>query len=167
MDFERVFKAYFKDVFLYVRSLSAEEGLAEEITQETFVKALKAIDSFDGKKDIRAWLFAIARNTYYSYLRQQKKLADEPLDDHAQFDHTDFTMRFVDEERAFLVHQFLHGVKEPYKEVFNLRVFGELSFEKIGRIFGKSTGWARVTYYRAKQQMIDYMEVIDNEDTPL
>lgn len=100
MDFERVFKAYFKDVFLYVRSLSAEEGLAEEITQETFVKALKALDSFDGKKDIRAWLFAIARNTYYSYLRQQKKLADEPLDDHAQFDHTDFTMRFVDEERA-------------------------------------------------------------------
>ena len=67
----------------------------------------------------------------------------------------------------YLVHQFLHGVKEPYKEVFNLRVFGELSFEKIGRIFGKSTGWARVTYYRAKQQMIDYMEVIDNEDTPL
>lgn len=58
-------------------------------------------------------------------------------------------------------------MKEPYKEVFNLRVFGELSFEKIGRIFGKSTGWARVTYYRAKQQMIDYMEVIDNEDTPL
>lgn len=50
MDFERVFKAYFKDVFLYVRSLSAEEGLAEEITQETFVKALKAIDAFDGKK---------------------------------------------------------------------------------------------------------------------
>lgn len=162
-----VFREYFKDVFLYVRSLSAEEGLAEEITQETFVKALKAIDAFDGKKDIRAWLFAIARNTYYSYLRQQKKLADYPPDYTKQFEQTDFTMRFVDEERAFLVHQFLHSMKEPYKEVFNLRVFGELSFEKIGKIFGKSAGWARVTYYRAKKQMVDYMEVIEHEDTAL
>ncbi|MEE0510506.1 MAG: sigma-70 family RNA polymerase sigma factor [Peptococcaceae bacterium] len=167
MDFEMVFREYFKDVFLYVRSLSAEEGLAEEITQETFVKALKAIDAFDGKKDIRAWLFAIARNTYYSYLRQQKKLADYPPDYTKQFEQTDFTMRFVDEERAFLVHQFLHSMKEPYKEVFNLRVFGELSFEKIGKIFGKSAGWARVTYYRAKKQMVDYMEVIEHEDTAL
>ncbi len=55
------------------------------------------------------------------------------------------------EEDAFAVHQFLHSMKEPYKEVFSLRTFGELSFDKIGRLFGKSAGWARVTFYRAKK----------------
>lgn len=162
MDFEEIYQLYFKDVFLYVRSLSAEESVAEEVTQETFFKALKAIDSYDGRKDIRAWLFTIARNTYYSGLRKQKPMSDEPPPEFAS-PQQDFTLQFVDEERALLIHRFLHEMKEPYKEVFNLRVFGELSFEKIGSIFGKSAGWARVTYYRAKQQIAQYMEVMDDE----
>lgn len=162
MTFDEVYREYFKDVLLYVRSLSAEEGLAEEVTQETFFKALKAIDRFDGKTDIRAWLFTIARNTYYSHLRRQKKLTDAPPTE-PENPQRDFTLQLVDEERALLIHHFLHEMKEPYKEVFNLRVFGELSFEKIGGIFGKSAGWARVTYYRAKEQIVRYLEVIDDE----
>lgn len=64
----------------------------------------------------------------------------------------------MNEEDAFAVHQFLHSMKEPYKEVFSLRTFGELPFEKIGLLFGKSAGWARVTYYRARKQITEYME---------
>lgn len=66
MDFESIYQLYFKDVFLFLRSISVNEDIAEEITQETFTKALKAIDTFDGNKDIRAWLFTIAKNTYFS-----------------------------------------------------------------------------------------------------
>ena len=73
MDFERIYRLYFKDVFLYLRALSASTDTAEEITQETFVKALRSISSFDGSKDIRAWLFTIARNTYYTYCRRQAR----------------------------------------------------------------------------------------------
>ena len=69
-----------------------------------------------------------------------------------------FAENLVDEEQAFLIHQFLHTMEEPYKEVFNLRVFGELSYEKIGMLFGKSSGWARVTFYRAKKKIEEYME---------
>ena len=72
MDFDLVYQTYFKDIFLYMRSLSADEQIAEEITQEAFTKALKSLDSFDGKKDIRAWLFTIAKNTYYTYCKRQK-----------------------------------------------------------------------------------------------
>lgn len=77
MDFERIYRMYFKDVFLYLRALSADTDTAKEITQETFVKALRSIDTFDGSKDIRAWLFTIARNTYYTYCRRQARYADE------------------------------------------------------------------------------------------
>ena len=72
MDFDLIYQAYFKDAFLYMCSLSADENIAEEITQEAFTKALKSLDSFDGKKDIRAWLFTIAKNTYYTYCKRQK-----------------------------------------------------------------------------------------------
>lgn len=64
MDFESIYQLYFKDVFLFLRSISVNEDIAEEITQETFTRALKAIDTFDGNKDIRAWLFTIAKNTW-------------------------------------------------------------------------------------------------------
>lgn len=167
MDVERIYRLYFKDVFLYLRALSASADTAEEITQETFVKALRSIDSFDGSKDIRAWLFTIARNTYYTYCRRQSRYADEELSENEQDIQPDFTEQFADEESAFQIHRFLHGMDEPYKEVFSLRVFGELPFEKIGAIFGKSSGWARVTFYRAKKQIIEYMEVTEHEEDKL
>ena len=167
MDFERIYRMYFKDVFLYLRALSADTNTAEEITQETFVKALRSIDTFDGSKDIRAWLFTIARNTYYTHCRRQSRYADEELSENEPDIQPDFTERFADEESAFQIHRFLHGMDEPYKEVFSLRVFGELPFEKIGAIFGKSSGWARVTFYRAKKQIIEYMEVTEHEEDKL
>lgn len=167
MDFERIYRMYFKDVFLYLRALSADTDTAEEITQETFVKALRSIDTFNGSKDIRAWLFTIARNTYYTYCRRQTRYADEELSENEQDIRPDFTEQFADEERALQIHRFLHGMDEPYKEVFSLRVFGELPFEKIGAIFGKSSGWARVTFYRAKKQIIEYMEVTEHEEDKL
>ncbi|MFR4758307.1 MAG: RNA polymerase sigma factor [Evtepia gabavorous] len=73
MDFEGIYQSYCKDVFRYLRSLSAGEDLAEEITQETFAKALKAIDRFQGDKDIRAWLFTIAKHTYYTHCKREKR----------------------------------------------------------------------------------------------
>lgn len=81
MDIENVYELYFKDVFLYERSLSADAGTAEEITQETFMKALKSLDSFDGSRDIRARLFTIARNTWYTFCRREHLYADDGYSD--------------------------------------------------------------------------------------
>ena len=133
------------------------------MTQETFAKALKSIDTYDGAKDIRAWLFTIAKNTYYTFCKRQKIYADKEISENVADVQIDFTEQFVDEENAFLIHQFLHDMNEPYKEVFSLRVFGELPFEKIGMLFRKSPGWARVTFYRAKKQILEYMEAIEYE----
>ena len=77
MDFDLIYKQYFRDVFLYLRSLSANEDIAEEIAQKTFAKALKAIDSYDGQKDIRAWLFTIAKNTYFTDCKRQNLFSGE------------------------------------------------------------------------------------------
>ena len=162
MDFERVYTEYFKDVYLYLRSLSANEDTAEELTQEVFSKALKSLNRFYGSKDIRAWLFTIAKNTYFTLCRRQKLFISEELTEPIPDRRVQFTEHLEDEAQAFQIHQFLHNMKDPYKEVFSLRVFGELSFEKIAMLFGKSPGWARVTYHRARKQIIAYMEDIDH-----
>ena len=157
MDFEEIYREYFQEVYLFIKSLSMDESIAEEITQEAFFKALKAIESFDGSKDIRAWLFTIAKNTYFSNYKIKKRQIDIEEIEEAKTG-VQIVKHLMNEEDAFTVHQFLHSMDEPYKEVFSLRTFGELPFEKIGRLFGKSAGWARVTFYRARKQIIEYME---------
>lgn len=167
MDFDLIYQTYFEDVFLYLRGLSNSETIAEEITQETFMKALKALDRFDGSKDIKAWLFTIAKNTYFTYCKRQKLFLEIVIVDNIAVPQSDFTLRVEDEESAFCIHQFLHQMKEPYKEVFTLRVFGELPFEKIAALFNKSPGWARVVFYRAKVQIKEYMEALESEQNIL
>ena len=73
----------------------------------------------------------------------------------------DLEGRYIEKEKALRIHEKLHRLKEPYKEVFSLRVFGELSFREIGELFGKSENWARVTYHRARMRI---KEELENED---
>ena len=163
MEFKDIYRRYFRDVYRFTLGLTQDEPLAEEITQETFFKALKAFEKFDGSKDIRAWLFTIARNEFYDHCRAQKRtISQEELPQELP-EGVRIEERVEDGERAFAIHQFLHSMAEPYKEVFTLRVFGELPFEKIGRLFGKSANWARVTFYRAKVQITTHMEETEHE----
>lgn len=167
MEFEEIYQKHFRDVYRFALGLTQDRALAEEIAQDTFFRALKALDRFDGSKDIRAWLFTIARNTWYSYCRAHKRtLSQEDLPQDLP-DGVRIEERIEDEESAFAIHQFLHTMAEPYKEVFTLRVLGELPYEKIGRLFGKSANWARVTFYRAKVQIITHMEAMDHERNQL
>lgn len=128
-----------------------------ELADKKGIKALVAIDSFDGSKDVRAWLFTIAKNTFLSECRKRKWIADEEVSEEIPAAEGDFIEVISDKETAVLIHKYLHGMKEPYKEVFHLRVFGELEFEQIGDIFGKSASWARVTFYRAKNEIRKFM----------
>ena len=64
----------------------------------------------------------------------------------------------ADADTSLRIHRVLHNLDEPYKEVFQLRVFGELSFKEIGSIFGKTETWARVTFHRARMMVKERME---------
>lgn len=149
-EFDEIYKRYFSDVYKYALSLTRDEHAAEEITQETFFKALKAIDKFDGRCKLYVWLCQIAKNTYFTDRRRTAKgseLATESRPDDA------LEERLLNKESYFEIHKKLHALGEPYKEVFSLRVFSELSFRQIGELFGKTESWARVTYHRAKMKI--------------
>ena len=70
MDFEEIYRTYFNDVFVYIRKLSGDENIAEEITSQTFFKALSSINKFRGECDVRVWLCQIAKNCYFTYLKK-------------------------------------------------------------------------------------------------
>ena len=148
-DFQEVYNLYFRDVYRYALSLCRNESVAEEITQETFYKALEKLDSFDGKCKVSVWLCQIAKNTYISMSRKDKRL-DPDADTALLPSDGNIEERFFDRETAFAVHKVLHALEEPYKEVFSLRAFGELSFKQIAELFGRTEAWARVTYHRAR-----------------
>ncbi|MGN9162354.1 RNA polymerase sigma factor [Clostridium sulfidigenes] len=156
-EFEDIYKNYFKDIFLYIYSLSGDRHIAEDITAETFMKAIKSIERFKGNCDIRVWLCQIAKNCYFSFLRKKKKTVH--LDELSeQKDNFNFEQIISSTEESMKIHEILHNLDEPYKEVFSLRVFGELSFKQIACLFGKSDNWACVTYHRARNKIKERME---------
>lgn len=146
--FDKVYAEYFSEVYKFVISLCQNPVLAEEITQETFFKALKNINNFKGECKISTWLCKIAKNTFYSYAKKHNGEID--FSSELVISEENIEKQFVDKETAYVIHKVLHKLNEPYKEVFWLRTFGELSFGQIGAIFDKTESWARVTYYRAK-----------------
>lgn len=148
IEFEEIYERYFKDVYKYALSLTHSPDLAEEITQETFFKALRAIDRFDGRCKLFVWLCQIAKNTYFT--SKQRSGREDTLPEELGWDDYSLEERFLDRESSFEIHRRLHALEEPYKEVFSLRTFGELPFQQIGALFGKTESWARVTYHRAK-----------------
>ena len=151
-DFESIYEQYFQDVFLYVKALSNNEHIAEEIASETFFKAMTAIDGFKGNCDIRVWLCQIAKNSYISYLRKNKNTVhDDLLIDMP--DDSDLEQSLINKEASRTIHKILHQLPEPYKEVFMLRVLGELSFRQIANLFHKTENWACVTFHRAKSKI--------------
>ena len=145
-EFQEVYELYFRDVYKYVLALCRDEHMAEEVTQETFFKALKSIGSFRGQCKLYVWLCQIAKHTYFSMAAKSRN-AEEAV----SIDTEDALEKaLMAKESAFEIHKLLHELEEPYKEVFSLRVFGELSFKQIGQLFGKTESWARVTYHRAR-----------------
>jgi len=148
-EFDEIYVQHFKYVYKYILSLCRNPSIAEEITQEAFIKALDNLDRYNGSCKIQVWLCQIAKRTYFTYSEKAKRV-DGSFIEQKWNDTSDFEQKLFDKENTFEIHRVLHALDEPYKEVFSLRLFGELSFLQIGELFGKTESWARVTYHRAK-----------------
>ena len=160
-DFSEIYQASVKKVYHFLLGLSQSPDLAEELTAETFYQAYLHIDSFQERCEIDTWLCQIAKNAYYKELKRrsrhlpQSKTEDLPASDVFQ--------TLENRQQALRLHKLLHTMKDPYREVFTLHIFGELTFKEIADIFGKSVSWAKMTFYRAKARLIHEMEVQNGE----
>ena len=153
-DFEMVFRDNNQFVFRFLMKLCGDVSLAEELTQETFFRAYMNLSALRNEDKVAAWLCQIAKNTYFAWFNEQKR--KQPISQPTPADSTpDIAELFEEKELAGRAFSVLRALEEPYKEVFMLSVFGGLSLKDISAMFGKSESWARVTYYRAKQKIME------------
>lgn len=156
-EFEKMMRSCAPVVYRFLLSMCGNEDLAEELTSETFYRAYLHIDRFRGECRPETWLCQIAKNALYRETRRTKRMISWEQLGTAEADG-DFFERIANREQTLKIYSHLHRLSDPYKEVFMLRLLGELKFKEIADIYGKSESWAKVTFYRAKNKLIELME---------
>ncbi|WP_100331939.1 RNA polymerase sigma factor [Bacillus xiapuensis] len=156
MNIEDVYQEYASFVYKYLLTLTNDAQFSEELTQETFYQAIKSIDHFHdhGKAKFSTWLCAIAKNVWLQELNREKK-RNQLANSLSEEDATTYNLEeefFKNEDKINFFKQ-AHKLSEKKREILYLRLLGDLSFKEIGAIFGESETWARVTFYRAKQEL--------------
>lgn len=152
--FDQVYKKYLSEVYRFLLKICGNHDLAEELTQSTFVIAFEQIEKFRGTCKMSVWLCQIAKHEYFAHIRRQKRFVGEDV---IAYEEAPISVEdeVIDQEEAMRIQKILSTLPEPYREVFTLRVLGELGFADIGKPYGKSESWARVTYYRAKKMIAE------------
>lgn len=160
MDIDKIYKEYFETVYKYLLYFTHNEDLSEELTQETFYKAIRKINQFKEKSSILTWLIQIARNLYFDEFKRNKKLEELVEIEYKIYDKS-IEDTIVSNEEKLELKQRINDLDEIHKKVVILRISGELGFKEIGLLFNKSETWARVTFYRAKNKL---MKGVDDND---
>lgn len=159
---EKLYKEYSRLVFNYLNSLCGNFEIAEELTQETFYKAIKGINKFNNECKISTWLCRIAKNTWIDFLRKEKKQDFISVDNDFYFEDLIVEKSLDDNltEKSELINLYkhIHELDENTREVFYLRIKGELSFKDIGEILNKSESWAKLAFYRGKIKLKEAMK---------
>ena len=159
VDFNVIYEQYAEQIYRFLIRLCGDVNLAEDLLQDTFLKAMEKVDTFDNRCKLTTWLCQIAKNTYYDSLRKKKRYSvTNLLDQDYVSDEQSLEEKMVESETIHEIRKHIHQLSEPYKEVFLLRFYAGLSFREIGQIFDKSEVWGRVTYLRAKDMILSKME---------
>ncbi len=147
---EEVYRQYASTVYRYLLSLTRSSDIAEELTQETFYRAIRASDRYDGSCSITTWLCAIAKRVRLEHAR--KHPANEDISVQAIPTGSAEEEVMASEGRLEIMRR-LHAMPEPTREVMYLRIFGGLAFKEVGEVLGMTENRARVIYYRGKEKL--------------
>lgn len=161
-NIEEIYKEYSITVYKYLFCLTQNRDISEDLMQETFAIAVKDIKKFRGDCKLSVWLCQIAKHLWYKELKKKNKNANisfEEINENVLYDETPEQIICGKEEKLKLFKD-IQKLDGKSKEVMYLRLIGDLSYEEIGEILGKTSNWSRVTFYRAKQKI---REENDNE----
>ena len=153
-DMEQLYKEYFETIYKYLFCLTHDYDISEDLTQETFYKAVKKINTYKGECKMSTWLCQIAKNLWYDYLKKNKFIKDMDDNDLIKIEESYLVdEQVIQKEEKLLLYKKMQILNEKTREVMYLRITGELSFKEIGIIMNKTENWARVTFYRGKNQL--------------
>lgn len=147
---EEIYKEYFSIIYKYLCSLSHNESIAEELTQETFYRAVKNIKKYKGTCKMSTWLCQIAKNLWYTELKKEKRNLD--IDIEKMYESPDILEEYINKEQKMELYKKIAKLDDKTKEVIYLRLNG-VTFKEIGEILGKNENWAKIIFYRGKEKL--------------
>ena len=155
MNLEQFYRENYHIVYGYLLSLCGSKAMAEDLTSETFLKAISKVSSYDGSVKPSTWLCAIGKNLY---LNERKRFSRHvSLDSVVIAEDTTMEEKIIEQDTAKQIEQLSRKLEEPKNQVFAMRLNG-LSFREIGEALGKTENWARVTFFRAKNEILERLE---------
>jgi RNA polymerase sigma-70 factor, ECF subfamily len=147
-------------VFRVVLGIVGDQDEAADATQDTFLRAFRALDRFRGEARFRTWLLTIATNVARGMLRKRDRRKERPLDDASQVpdEGTDATGELTRAEEAERVTELLSRLPEKQRLAVQLRTQDGLSFRQVGEIIGSSEGAARVNYHHGIRRLREMLK---------
>lgn len=155
MNLGQFYRENYRIVYGYLLSLCGNIAWAEDLTSETFLKAISKIDAYDGRMKASTWLCTIGKNLYLDQRKRHKRHV--PLDNVILREEWTMEERMIDSQQAAQIVRLARELEEPKQTVFIMRVNGS-SFREIGSALGKSENWARVTFFRVRNEILDRLE---------
>ena len=151
-----VYEKYHRELYLYIYSLSRNPHIAEDLTQETFLKALLSLP--EGHGNIRAWLYMVARNLFFNYREKASRNVSLEEEMERSDEEKDLLANMIENERKLQLYQALKKLDMKKREILLLQYFGDLSQKEIAAVLHITPENVRVLAYRAKKELKKYME---------
>lgn len=168
LDIEKLYEIYREDVFSFLRRMSGDADLADDLTQETFYQAYISMDRFDGRSHIRTWLFSIAKNLFFAHLRKDRSLLRtenaERILGNILDEQGDPEAKVIGGELLESLMKRIFSMNENMKRVFLARVFSAESYKKISADMKISESSAKVLFHRAKKYLREKLKEEDEHE---
>lgn len=163
-DFSDIYQNSAQKIYRFLLRMTQNPELAEELTEETFYQAYLHLKSFAGKCEMDTWLCAIAKNLYFKEKKRWKRLQVKNAEPDTTVHYQENMLaQWWENQQVEQIKGLLEEMEEPYREVFMLHVYGQLRFSEIAAVYDRSLSWAKMTYYRAKEKLINRLEAEDGK----
>lgn len=157
-----LYRKYQNEIYLYLYSLCHNRELAQDLMQETFLKAILSLKN--DHANVRAWLYLVARNLFFNYQNKEKRQVPlETLEDFVSDDTSPLLELIIKDEQKKLLYLALEHLPERQREILLLHYFNGLSIKEIAAILKQTPENIRVQAYRGKKELKKYMEVHNHD----
>ncbi|MGC9151277.1 MAG: RNA polymerase sigma factor [Microbacter sp.] len=157
--FGQLVKAYQQPLYWHIRKMVLSHDDANDILQNTFMKAWSAIDSFRGDSKLSTWLFRIAVNEALTFLSNQRDKLNVSMEElqESMADHLESDPYFSGDEMQLKLQKAILSLPEKQRLVFNMKYFDDLKYEEMEQILGTSVGALKASYHYAVKKIEQYM----------
>jgi RNA polymerase sigma-70 factor (ECF subfamily) len=156
--FNEIMRLYSEPLYWQIRRMVESHDDANDILQNTFLKAWQSVDGFRGDAKLSTWLYKIALNESITFLAKERKRMSLSIDDEeSHLVNLIESDEYVDgDELALKLRKAVASLPEKQRIVFNMKYYDEMKYEQMSEILGTSVGALKASYHLAVKKVEQY-----------